>query len=157
MSDAIVLRGLTKTFGETVAVLETTDTFARVRTPDRYTGWIPRTALVPYPDAASPRYARAGRLVEVTSLMANLYRDPDVTSARPRVQAPLATRLEVAAEGPSSRWLSVRLPSRDTAWVQRGDVREVDASTPPARGTPLQVIATARPPWRTSKSAACRP
>jgi cell wall-associated NlpC family hydrolase len=132
------------TLGETVAVLETTGAFARVRTPDRYTGWIPRSALVPYPDEASPRYARAGRVVEVTSLMANLYREPDVTSARPRVQAPLATRLEVAGEGPSPRWLSVRLPSGDTAWVQRGDVREVDASAPPPRGTPLDVIATAR-------------
>lgn len=132
------------TLGQTVGVLETWGSFVRVRTPDAYEGWLPAAAVVPYPDASLPRYARSGRIVEVTSLMANVYRDPDVTTARPLLQAPLATRLEVAADGPSPRWLSVRLPSGLGGWVQAGDVRPVDPQSPRGRGTPDEIVATAR-------------
>jgi cell wall-associated NlpC family hydrolase len=132
------------TLGQVVEVVEASEGFARVRTPDRYDGWVSRSALLEYEDATVPRYARGGRLVEVTGLMANLYREPDVTTARPRIQAPLATRLEVAGEDPGVRWLSVRLPSGETAYVQRGDVKAVDPAAPPPRGTRDEVAATAR-------------
>jgi cell wall-associated NlpC family hydrolase len=132
------------TLGQTVELLETKDAFARVRTPDRYEGWLSRAVIVEYRDAAAPRYARAGRVVEVTSVMANVYRDADVTSARPKLQAPLATRLEVEAPGPGERWLAVRLPAGDTGYVQQGDVKPVDPSAPRRRGTRAELVATAR-------------
>ena len=132
------------TLGQVVEVLETSGAFARVRTPDRYEGWVPRSTISEYADPAAPRYARAGRVVEVTSLMANLYRDPDVTTARPKTLAPLSTRLEVTADGPSDRWLVVRLPSGDPAYVQAGDVRAVDPLAPRHRGSPEDLVATAR-------------
>jgi cell wall-associated NlpC family hydrolase len=132
------------TLGQTVGVLEAWGAFVRVRTPDAYEGWLPAAAALPYPDATAPRYARSGRVVEVTSLMANVYREPDVTSARPLVQAPLASRLEVAAEGPDERWLHLRLPSGAAGFVQRGDVRPVDPTAPPRRGAPEDLVATAR-------------
>jgi cell wall-associated NlpC family hydrolase len=91
-----------------------------------------------------PRYASAGRVVEVTSLMANLYRDADVTTARPKAMAPLSTRLEVTADGPSGRWLVVRLPSGDAAFVQVGDVRPNDLLALRPRGSPQDLVATAR-------------
>ena len=132
------------TLGQVVEVLETGGAFARVRTPDRYEGWIPRSALAEYADAAAPRYARSGRVVEVTSLMANVYRDPDVTTARPKALAPLATRLEVEGDGPGERWLAVRLPAGDAGYVQGGDVKPVDPAAPPPRGTGADLVATAR-------------
>lgn len=132
------------TLGETVELLADEGGFLRVRTPDRYEGWLARSAVRAYADAASPRYAAAGQLVEVTSLMANVYRDPDVTSARPKLQAPLATRLEVLAAGPGERWLTLRLPAGDTGYVQHGDVKAVPAGAPRPRGTPAQLVATAR-------------
>jgi cell wall-associated NlpC family hydrolase len=132
------------TLGQVVEVLETNGAFTHVRTPDRYDGWVPRLAIGEYADPSAPRYARAGRVVEVTSLMANLYRDPDVTTARPKALAPLATRLEVTADGPSERWLVVRLPSGDTGYVQAGDVRAVDPVGPRRRGSPDDLVATAR-------------
>jgi cell wall-associated NlpC family hydrolase len=132
------------TLGQVVVVSETRGGFARVRTPDRYVGWVRRAALAEYADPASPRYARTGRVVEVTSLMANVYREPDVTTARPRVQAPLATRLEVAGAGPGGRWLAVRLPGGDTGHVQGGDVKAVDPAAPPVRGAREDLVATAR-------------
>ena len=131
------------TLGEVVAVLETSGLYARVRTPDRYEGWIPRSAILEYQDAV-PRYARGGKLVEVTSLMANIYRDPDVTSARPKTLAPLASRLEVQDEVPGSRWLAVRLPAGDTGYIQQGDVRPVDPAAARPRGSRADVVATAR-------------
>src|SRR5512143_240280 len=131
------------TLGQVVDVVETRGTFARVRTPDRYEGWLPRASVSSYTDAATPRYARAGRVVEVTRLMAYLYRGADVSAARPRTSAPLATRLEVA-DGPGEDWLAVRLPSGDAAYVQAGDVKAVDPRAPPRRGSPEEVLATAR-------------
>ena len=76
--------------GQVVDVVDRFDGFLQVQTPDRYRGWMPRGALLVYDDASAPRYASRGPVVEVTSLMANLYRTPDVTAARPRGQAPLA-------------------------------------------------------------------
>lgn len=132
------------TLGQVVQLVDTSGTFVRVRTPDAYEGWLSRAAVAAYPDAATPRYARAGRIVEVTSLMAYLYREADVTTARPRTSAPLATRLEVAGDRPGEGWLEVRLPSGGTAFVQSGDVKDIDPEAPPLRGSPEDVLATAR-------------
>lgn len=132
------------TLGQVVEVLEASGAFARVRTPDRYEGWLLRAALAEYGDAAAPRYARTGRVVEVTSLMANVYRDPDVTSARPKVQAPLAARLEVAGDGAGEDWLALRLPAGDAGYVQKGDVKPVDPAAPRPRGSRKVLVATAR-------------
>jgi cell wall-associated NlpC family hydrolase len=131
------------TLGEVVDVLETSGDFARVRTPDRYEGWIPRAAFREYEDASAPRYARAGKVVEVTSLMANVYRSPSVTSARPKTLAPLATRLEIGGDGPNERWLSIRLPGGETGYVQAGDVKPVDPASPRPRSRD-EIVATAR-------------
>ncbi len=132
--------------GQVVGVLETRDGFARIETPDRYTGWVAAGGVFEYPDANAPRYAVRGTVAEVTSLMANLYRDADVTTARPKSQAPLGARLEVVkpAEDPQKRWVTVRLPSGETAFVQSGDVRLADADAPRARGSEADLVATAR-------------
>jgi cell wall-associated NlpC family hydrolase len=132
------------TLGQVVDVLEASGAFAHIRTPDHYDGWVPRATISEYANPSAPRYARAGRVVEVTSLMANLYRDPDVTTARPKALAPLSTRLEVTADGPSGRWLLVRLPSGEAAYVQAGDVRATDPRAGRPRASPGDLVATAR-------------
>ena len=131
------------TLGQTVEVLEAGDAFLHVRTPDHYPGWLPRAALRCYADDATERYGEQGPLVEVTSLMANVYREPDVTRARPLLLAPLASRLELQAPGSEERWLGIRLPSGETGYIQRGDVKPV-APGARARSTTRQVVATAR-------------
>lgn len=136
--------------GQVVGIAEERDGFARIETPDRYRGWVPVAALFAYPDPAAPRYARRGTVADVTALMANLYREPSVTSARPKAQAPLGTRLEVDTEAvlpktaDANRWIAVRLPNGEGAYVQRGDVRTGDAASlrEPALGSDL--VATAR-------------
>jgi cell wall-associated NlpC family hydrolase len=132
--------------GQVVGVLEARDGFARIETPDHYTGWVAAAGLFEYPDAKARRYAARGLVAEVTSLMANLYRDADVTTARPKAQAPLGARLEVLkpAEDPQKRWVTVRLPSGETAFVQSGDVRLAEAGAPRARGSEADLVATAR-------------
>jgi gamma-D-glutamyl-L-lysine dipeptidyl-peptidase len=129
--------------GEVVSLLESQQGFARVTTPDGYSGWLAESALATSP-AAAPFYASQGQVAEVTSLMANLYRDPDVTTARPKLLAPLGTRLEVAPGPASKRWLSVRLPAGEIAYVQHGDVRIGDAAAPRSRGSEKDLVATAR-------------
>jgi cell wall-associated NlpC family hydrolase len=132
------------TLGQVVTILETKEAFSRVETPDRYPGWIRRAALAEYTDGSAPRYATQGPVVEVASLMANVYREPDVTTARPRIQAPLATRLEVSGRGPGERWIAVRLPGGDTGYIQSGDVKPADPAAKHPRGDGAALVATAR-------------
>lgn len=93
----------------------------RVRTPDDYTGWMPRASLRKH--EAGP-YAVKGRVAQVRSLFANLYRKANITRQRPLLTVPFETRLEVIQEPEEQdrRWIQVRLPDERMAWIQRGDV-----------------------------------
>ncbi len=132
------------TLAQHLILLETSGVFARVRTPDGYEGWLSSAAFAEYPDATSPRYATSGRVVEVISLMAHVYRAPDVRSAPLLVQAPLTSRLELLDTPAPEGWLPVRLPAGGPGYVQRGDVRATDARAPRRRRSPLDIVATAR-------------
>ena len=125
-------------YATTVNVLEEKDSWARIRTPDDYTGWVESAALV---TLASPTpYASGKNVVRVRSLFAHIYRETSVTKHAPILTVPFETRLELdpsaeVAEG----WFAVRLPDGRTGFVQNGDVA--------APGQPLsieQTIALAR-------------
>jgi len=105
-------------YGGNVGLIERTDGWARIRTPDDYAGWVPLASLRP-----GPPYAAAGRNAEVRSLFAHIYREPDVTKHAPLVTVPFEARLEVASESTEDpRWASVRLPDGRSGWVQSGDL-----------------------------------
>jgi hypothetical protein len=95
--------------------------WACIRTADGYRGWTESAGLLEF-DLAP--YAPEGKTVQVSSLMANLYRDPDVVSRPPLLQLPWEARLELPSDnsdGPAA-WLKVRLVDGQLAWVQKGDV-----------------------------------
>ncbi len=105
-------------YGNNVDVFEQKEDFAHVLTADSYTGWMPAAAL-----RRGPAYAAHGRVAEVQSLRAHLYREPNVERHAPLLTVPFETKLEVIAEPAGrERWLQVRLPDDRTAWVQHGDV-----------------------------------
>jgi gamma-D-glutamyl-L-lysine dipeptidyl-peptidase len=106
-------------YGTNVDVLEQNDGWARIRTADSYTGWTPLSAI-----RTDRTYATRGRVAEVRSMFAHLYRETDVTKHAPLVTVPFETKLEVIgqAAADSTRWLQVRLPDDRTAWAQSGDV-----------------------------------
>ena len=105
-------------YGVNVACLEEKEGFIKVRTPDDYTGWMPAAWL-----RRGRAYAAQGRVAQVDSLFANLYREPDVTKHQPVLVVPFDTRLEVVAEPEDNeRWLQVRQVDDRPAWMQRGDV-----------------------------------
>ncbi len=110
-------------YGTTVDIVEEEGDWAKVRTPDAYTGWMPLASLRVLGPGEEP-YASVGNVARVESLFANLYREPDVTKHSPLLELPFSTRLEVAAEPETDdrRWIQVRLADAGTAWVQRGDV-----------------------------------
>jgi len=107
--------------GSNVGVLELQKDWAKVRTSDQYTGWMPLSASIQQNGGA---YASKGRVVQVESLFANLYRETDVTQHQPLITAPFETRLEVTKEGTGddAGWLLVGLPDGRSAWVQSSDV-----------------------------------
>ncbi|MBZ5725738.1 MAG: C40 family peptidase [Acidobacteriia bacterium] len=105
-------------YASNVLLLEQRDGWAHIRTADDYTGWTPLAALRP-----GPPYAAGGRVAEVASLFAHIYREANVTTHAPLLTAPFETRLEVVNEPPENpRWLQVRLPDDRSGWVQTGDL-----------------------------------
>ncbi|PYX46500.1 MAG: glycoside hydrolase [Acidobacteria bacterium] len=109
-------------YGSDVKVLEEASGWAKVRTPDEYTGWMRLDVAQRAANGAS--YAAAARMIQVNSLLANLYRETDVTAHRPVLSVPFETRLEVEKEGTGddAGWLEVRLVDGQKAWIQDGDV-----------------------------------
>ena len=107
-------------YGTNVVVLEERGGWARVQTRDQYTGWI--VLNVASPEDAP--YGADGKVVQVRSLSANLYRETDVTAHAPLITVPFETPLAVIAEGSGNDagWLQVRLADGRPAWVQNGDV-----------------------------------
>jgi cell wall-associated NlpC family hydrolase len=105
-------------YGNNVTLLEQKEGWGHIRTPDDYTGWIAMGAL-----RLGPAYASNGRVAEVQSFFAHIYREASVAVHAPLVTVPFETALEVVG-GPKEdgRWLEVRLPDGRDAWVQVGDV-----------------------------------
>ncbi len=104
-------------YGVNVGVLEQHEGWARIRTPDDYTGWALLASL-----RTGPPYAAEGRVAQVISMFAHIYREPNVTRHAPLLTVPFETKLEIAADGAENRWLEVRLVDGRTGWVQTGDV-----------------------------------
>jgi len=105
-------------YGANVGLLEQQEGWARIRTADDYTGWTQLKSLLP-----GKPYAANGRVAEVQSLFAHIYREPSVTRHAPIVTTPFETRLELVAQPDEQpNWLQVRLPDDRSGWVQLGDV-----------------------------------
>jgi hypothetical protein len=103
-------------YGTNVGILEQKDGWAHIRTPDDYTGWTPLPAI-----HTGGVYASTGRIAEVTSLFAHIYREQSVTKHAPMITVPFETKLEIAGAG-ADRWLEVKLVDGRTGYVQAGDV-----------------------------------
>ena len=110
-------------YGSTIEVIEERSGWLRIRTADDYTGWMPGSGARRLSIGDKP-YAAAGRVAQVESLFAHIYREPDVARRQPLLTVPFETRLEVIAEPAEhdARWLEVRLPDDRSGWLQRGDV-----------------------------------
>jgi cell wall-associated NlpC family hydrolase len=106
-------------YGSNVGVVSAEGEWVQIRTADDYQGWVRKPAL----RTASAPYAAGGKVAEVESLFAHIYREPNVTKHAPLVTAPFETRLEVIRDSAENeRWLELRLPDDRSGWVQRGDV-----------------------------------
>jgi hypothetical protein len=104
--------------------------WVRIETPDAYPGWVLASALRFLKHGEKP-YASGGKVFVVSGLLANTYREPDVTKHKPVKVAPISVVLEVVGER-NERWLEVNLPCNTRAWIQRGDgdVREAPWTWP---------------------------
>lgn len=114
-------------YGSNVKLLLARGEWSRIQTPDKYKGWVPsrhvRILLT------GDGYAVSGSTVQVESLFANLYAEPDLTKHKPVLTVPFETRLEVMADAkmkdgkPAPEgWQQVHLPDLRSAWIQAGDV-----------------------------------
>jgi gamma-D-glutamyl-L-lysine dipeptidyl-peptidase len=110
-------------YGSNVEVLEENAGWAKVRTSDQYQGWM-RLQDARRLEPSQAGYATSGRVAQVSSLLANVYRETDVTRHRPLLTVPFETRLEVIAQGQGddADWFQVRLPDQRTGWIQAGDI-----------------------------------
>jgi hypothetical protein len=104
--------------------------WVRIETPDTYQGWVLASSLRFLKPGDKP-YAAAGRVFVVSGLLANTYREADVTAHKPVRTAPVSAVLEIVGER-NGRWLEVLLPDGVRAWIQKGDgdVREAPWTWP---------------------------
>ncbi len=119
-------------YGSNVILLTARGEWSRIQTADRYKGWVRSRHLRLIQSGKG--YATAGVIVQVESLFANVYREPDITRHKPVLTIPFEARLEVIpgengtdakkGEGKGSHegWLQVRLPDKRSEWIQSGDV-----------------------------------
>jgi cell wall-associated NlpC family hydrolase len=129
-------------YGSNVTLLTARGEWSRIQTSDHYKGWVPsrhvRTVLT------GNGYATAGPMVQVESLFANIYSEPDITKHKPVITVPFETKLEVASSEPAAPvssapakatakkspgkpqdtegWTHVRLAGQTLAWIQSSDV-----------------------------------
>lgn len=107
-------------YGTAVAVLEEKDGWARIRTPDDYTGWVEEPALV---TRAGEPYGSTPNAVQVRSLFAHVYREDSVTKHAPLLTVPFEARLELDAGGTKTeRWTSIVLADGRRAMIQNADI-----------------------------------
>lgn len=116
-------------YGSNVKLLEARGEWSKIQTPDHYRGWTPSRYLRII--LSGNGYATAGPTVQVESLFANIYSEPDVTKHKPVVTIPFEAKLEVVPDDPQGSgkghqeshegWLHVRLAGMTLAWVQAGD------------------------------------
>ena len=126
-------------YGSNVTLLTARGEWCRIQTADHYKGWVPSRHLRLVQNGEG--YATVGTIVQVESLFANIYREPDVTKHKPVLTIPFESRLEVIPEhqedekpdakktgkGKETKqstegWLQVRLPDKRSAWIQASDV-----------------------------------
>src|ERR1700736_255529 len=119
-------------YGSNVTLLTARGEWSRIQTADHYKGWVPSRHLRLIQNGAG--YATSGEVVQVASLFANIYREPDITRHKPVLTVPFEARLEVMqaqdaadakkaeAKGSPEGWMQVRLPDKRSEWIQAGDV-----------------------------------
>jgi gamma-D-glutamyl-L-lysine dipeptidyl-peptidase len=116
-------------YGSNVTLLLARGEWSRIQTSDRYKGWTPSRYLRIV--LSGDGYATSGPTVQVESLFANIYSEPDVTKHKPVITVPFETKLEVAQESgdagqaekqKNEGWLHVRLAGMTMAWIQESDV-----------------------------------
>ena len=134
-------------YGSNVTLLAAQGEWSRIQTGDHYRGWVRSRHLRLVQSGTG--YATSGVIVQVQSLFANVYREPDITRHQPVITIPFESRLEVIADevGADAKktdtkkidakktvvkktdanashdgWLHVRLPDKRDEWIQSGDV-----------------------------------
>ncbi|HSY93706.1 MAG TPA: C40 family peptidase [Candidatus Binatus sp.] len=80
-------------YGSNVTLLTARGEWCRIQTADHYKGWIPSRHIRLIQNGAG--YATAGPIIQVESLFANVYREPDVTRHKPVITIAFETRLEL--------------------------------------------------------------
>jgi gamma-D-glutamyl-L-lysine dipeptidyl-peptidase len=111
-------------YGSNVTLLVARGEWSRIQTADHYNGWVPSRHIRII--LTGNGYATNGPTVQVASLFANVYSDPDITRHKPVITVPYETKLEVAtsqkANAVPEGWVYIKLPGLTNAWIQVGDV-----------------------------------
>jgi len=117
-------------YGNNVTLLVKHGKWSRIQTSDRYQGWVRSRSLRRV--EVGNGYATSAPAVQVESIFANVYAEPDVTKHKPVVTLPFEVRLEIfsgqdgnrkaVVQNVLDRWLEVWLPEKHAAWIQASDV-----------------------------------
>ena len=102
-------------FGETVELLDVTETATKIKTPDGYEGWSKSDKLII--QETGEKYPAPDRAVQVTTLLQPIYTRATVRSERVTLLT-IGTTVEVAEIDEKSRYTKINLPDRTAAYVE---------------------------------------
>jgi beta-lactamase class A len=128
--------------GEPLEALEATAGFARVRTTDGNTAWIPERSI----RRGAPTPPATGKVARVSSNFAHVYASPSFTAARPLLSAPVGARMAFLEreERAGFSWMRVSLPDGRTGFVAPPDVSLLPVDETPPLRSPASWIAFGR-------------
>jgi len=139
VEDQARLGELLRVLPETLACGDPQHPMLFVETRDGDRGWVWENATLVWPKQKPP-YARPdggkrsekadAKILRVVSRLANVYAEPDVTLARPKVVLTVHTKV-VLSETASDRWYKIVLPDGSLGFVQRGDVESLPPKAEP--------------------------
>lgn len=102
-------------FAEPLIILQNSDNWIEIQTPDSYRGWIPKDCIV---ERNSPYEGD----LKISRLAAHLYKVKD-TELGPICTLPYGVKL-LSTDLKDLRWIQVQMPNKELYFIQRGDVAE---------------------------------
>ncbi len=126
--------------GTQVDLLQRTDEYYRVRTPEGYIAWINTSSIMPMAADALQQW-KAGKKVIFTADFGHAYTQPDATSLR---VSDLVMGNLLVSIGESDGFVQVRYPDGRKGYVKTGEVQPFDAWLDTRDPNAENILATAK-------------